>query len=57
MDDGDFWGVTIAIGMLAAATVLLARIQRQQENTIVKLREDVNFLMDHPVSRETQEEL
>jgi hypothetical protein len=55
VDDSDFWGLTLACAMLGAATLLLARIQRQQEDTIVKLREDVRFLMDQPVSRETED--
>jgi hypothetical protein len=54
MDDRDFYGLALILGMLAALGILQSRILQRHDTRIDGLAADVEFLKDHTVARETE---
>ena len=52
MEDRDFYGIAVLIGMLAMLGILQSKILKRHEEKITGLRDDVDFLK--LVARETE---
>lgn len=57
VDERDFWGIMVILALLGAGGVMQARITRRHEEAIIRLRADVQYLMDTPSSASEAERM
>jgi len=55
MGDQDFWGLAASVALLGLTVILLSRVIATLDERLFKAEDDIRFLHDHTVARETEE--